>query len=493
MKPSAAPSEPEAPHVSLRLRVVGSVVGVLLFLAIAVLPGPLHRIPGYGDRPAYAAATAALMAALWFTEALPMAVTACLPLLLHPLLGVYGKGPGGDTAAAFSPFVDAYIFLFLGGMTIGAAMEEHGLHRRVALRILSFVGTEPKRLLLGVLVATAAVSLWISNTATAVMMLPIALALLTRLEESAGRRLGAFGAAVMLSVAWGSNIGGIGTKIGTGTNSIFLGFVSRSLHRDVGFIEYLAVGFPFVVLLLPIAWLVLWRFGRGDAPSGTTGRDVLAAELSRLGPMSRAERKVAAVFAGAAALWVTADLWRPSVAPLFARFVEKVQPKHGEASVAMLAAAALILLGVLPLRAIRRIPYGTLLLLGGSFAMAAGIDGSGLSKWIESELAGLSSLPLGTQVLAAAAASVFLTAVASNTATVSVLLNVLPRSLPVLTATALGASCDFMLPAGTPPNAIVFGSGRIRLPDMRRAGFLLDLIAVALVALWCTFGVVRLL
>jgi sodium-dependent dicarboxylate transporter 2/3/5 len=212
-------------------------LGLAILAAFALLPSSLHSLSECGSRPALAAGVAAMMALWWLTEALPMAVTACAPLLFFPALGVFDGGVVHNVKESVAPFFDAYIFLFMGGMTLGAAMEESQLHRRIALLIMQRIGTRPPQLLAGMLVATAAISLWISNTATTVMMLPIAMALLSQMRrQSPGAHLERFGCAVMLAVAWGSNIGGMGTKIGTGTNSIFCGFAARVLHRDLGFL-----------------------------------------------------------------------------------------------------------------------------------------------------------------------------------------------------------------------------------------------------------------
>lgn len=471
-------------------RRIGLVLGPAVFALIAFVPSALHRIPGFGQRPAYAAAVASLMAIWWFTEALPIAVTAALPLVLFPLFGVFGRGPAGDALRAAEPFVDAYIFLFMGGMTLGAAMEQWGLHRRVALHIMRAIGTEPRRLLLGMLVATAAVSMWISNTATAVMMMPIGMALLAQLEAAHdGRRLGDFGASLMLSIAYAANVGGIGTKIGTGTNSIFVGFLSEKLDYDMSFLRYVAVGLPFVVLFIPIVWWVLWLNAKGDLPADTRGREVLERELRALGGWSLRERVVAAVFLLAALLWISGDLLRPLVAPWVAQVFTgfKLQGKHYEASVAMSAAFVLVASRTVSFAQLRKVPWSTLVLLGGSFAMAAGIEGGGLSKFLTAQLEPVARLPLLAQLGLASAATIALSAVASNTATVNVFLNVLPKSLPVLSACAIAASCDFALPAGTPPNAIVFGSGYVRLPQMMRTGILLDVIAAVLITAYAFF------
>ena len=480
-------------------RFIGLIAGVAVALTLALVPSPLQEIPGMDRRPAYAAAVAALMAIWWFTEAIRIDLTACLPLVLYPALGVFGHGFVGDLRRAVDPFVDAYIFLFLGGMAIGAAMEESRLHRRVALHIMRAVGTAPERLLLGMLVATAFVSLWLSNTATAVMMMPIAMALVAELEAArGGARLHHLGCALLLAVAYASNVGGIGTKIGTATNSIFAGFLAEKLHYDLTFTHYLAIGLPFVILFIPLVWAMLWRVARRDVAAATSGyakneakdegRRVLDRALAQLGPMQRNERMVAGVFLVAAALWIAGDPLRQLVAPALTRTGQLVSPgfrflsKHYEATVAMTAAASLIALRTVSWRALARIPWGTLLLLGGSFAMAAGIESSGLAAYLATWLRALGGLPLGLELLLTSLATVALSAVASNTATVNLMLNILPRSLPVLTVASIAASCDFALPAGTPPNAIVFGSGYIRLPTMMRTGILLDLAAALLLA-----------
>jgi sodium-dependent dicarboxylate transporter 2/3/5 len=323
------------------------------------------------------------------------------------------------------------------------------------------------------------------------MMMPIAMALLAQLEAAAGgRKLWHFGSAIMLAVAYASNVGGIGTKIGTGTNSVFCGWISAHVREhEISFLKYIALGFPFVVLFIPVVWLALWRLGRRDELGGAQGREALDRELSAMGPMSRGEKKVGTVFVAAALLWMVGDLVKPvlekRLPSLWAGYT--FEGKHYEAAVAVAAGLVLIALRALSFGAVRRMPWSTLVLLGGSFAMAAGIDGSGLSEWMAQQLAGLRRQPLFLQIALTSFATVALTAVASNVGTVSVMLNVLPRSMAVLSTCAIGASCDFALPAGTPPNAIVFGSGYIRLPTMMKTGFALDLAAAALLTLYAYF------
>lgn len=466
---------------------VGRFAGPAVAALVYFIPSGLHAIPGAGHRPAAAAAVAAWMALWWFTEAVPMGWTALLPLVLFPALGVFGdKGVVAAVGHSAQPFVDPYIFLFMGGMALGAALEQWGLHRRIALLIMHAIGTGPRRLLFGMLAATAVVSLWISNTATAVMMVPIGMALVAQLEAAEGRRLEHFGAALMLAVAYGSNVGGIGTKIGSPTNSVFAGVVSRRLGSDVGFVEYMVAALPFVVLFLPLAWAVLWRWGRKDALGPGQGGDVIASELKRLGPLSGGERVVGGVFLVAAVLWIFGDPLRALLAPHVARAFDgfKLAGKHYEAGVAMVGALLLLAVGRLSVAALRRVPWDTLLLLGGGFALAAGIEASGLSAWLITRLSGLESLPTVAQHAVVATTTIVLSAIASNTATVNVMLNVLPASRPLMAVTTFAASCDFALPAGTPPNAIVFGSGYVRLPVMMKSGVLLDVLAALLLTLY---------
>ncbi len=467
-------------------RRVGLVVGLVAASALVWLPSGLHAIDGAGSRPAKAAAVAAVMAIWWLFDALPMAVTACMPLLLFPLLGVFGDGLLFNLGHAAAPYVDGYIFLFVGGMVLGAALESCGLHRRVALHIMRVVGTQPSQLLLGMLCSTAAVSMWISNTATAVMMLPIAMALLAQLEaHSGGVRLQRFGASLMLTVAWGANLGGIGTKIGTGTNSIFCGYAARVLHQDIGFGQFILLAFPFVVLMVPLAWGVLWWHARGDVKTQRGGADLIAAELLALGAVTPRERVVGVVFALAALGWVSGDVLKDLVAPWVPALWEgyRFQGKHLEAAVALLAGAACLVTRQVNWAELKRVPWGTLLLLGGSFAMASGLEHSGFSGWLSAQAKGIRDLPVWLQHGATAFATIGLSAVASNTATINVMLTVLPPNIPLLLTATFAASCDFALPAGTPPNAMVFGSGRIQLPVMMRVGVVLDVLA-ALVLLF---------
>lgn len=469
-------------------------------LALGLAVGCLPLVAGgLEPRAARTAAIALAMAVWWLTEAMPIHWTASVPLVAFPLAGVFGRGLGGDVAATVLPYFDPYNFLFAGGMAIGAAIEQQHLHRRMALTVMDGVGTDPRRLLAGTLAATAFVSLWISNTATAAMMLPIGVALIGQLEAREGRRLGRYGMALMLAIAWGANLGGIGTKIGTAPNAQLAGFLARE-GTVVTFLAFAAIGLPFVAMTLPAAWALLWRLGRSDRPA-TDAREVVRRELAALGRPSGAERAVAALFFATAALWIGS---RPLTAWIsgFAAGISAAEVEGGIAVGAALLLLALPAPGggrLLAPRSLRRVPWHTLLLLGGGFALAAAVQASGLAEWMAERMAGIASLPPTAQLMVAAVATVALSAVASNTATTAVMLVVLAEAaapalrVPVLFAATISASCDFALPAGTPPNAIVFGSGYVRIPVMARYGAVLDLACALLAALWCGWAVPALL
>jgi len=472
-------------------RSIGAAAGVVVSLLLALVDSPLHRVEGFGSRPALAAAVAALMAIWWLSEAFPIFLTACVPLVLYPAMSVFGDGFFRNVSEAALPYADPYIWLFMGGMALAAAMQEWNLHRRIALSIMKAIGTEPKRLLFGVLAATALISMWISNTATATMMLPIGIAIISQLEaQSGGRRLRDFGASIMLAIAYAANVGGIGTKIGTAPNAQFAGFCALNLGIEIPFLRFFLLGAPFVAAFLPLVWLALWRTGRRDAPR--TSASVVEAELRALGPMKREERIVLAIFGATCALWIGSQPLTDLVRPWGERVVTpKFGSKHVEGTISLVAAALVIAIRMVSFRQLRTVPWATLLLLGGSFSMAAGIEKSGLSDFLGERLAALRDIPAFAQVSAASLGAVALSAVASNTATVSVALGVLYRAvapaqaMPVLSAVTIAASCDFMLPAGTPPNAIVFGSGYVTIPRMAKTGVLLDLAAAVMAAAWC--------
>ncbi len=313
-------------------------LGLALFLAVWLVDSPLRDVGEFGARPALAAALTVLMAFWWISEALPMYWTACLPLVVVPLSNLHGETFAANAQNALLPYLDPYVFLFLGGMGIAAAMQQWNLHRRIALAIMSAVGTEPKRLLLGLLLATGFVSLWISNTATAAMMFPIGLAIISEFEHQSGRRLKGYGAALMLAIAYAANLGGTGTKIGTVPSAQLSGFLA-SRGSEVGFLDFMLIGVPFATVFLLVVWAALWRLGRRDAPDAAEGTRALASERARLGTVQRAEWIVMGAFVAAALVWIFGG---PVTAMLRAAGIP-ASTALVEAGAALLASASLML------------------------------------------------------------------------------------------------------------------------------------------------------
>ncbi len=457
--------------------------GLLLFLP----PAGGLSIPGWRT-----AAIALLMAVWWMTEAIPIPATALLPLVLFPALGIL-KMPD-----AASPYANHLIFLFMGGFFIAMAMQRWNLHRRIALSIIARVGTGPRRLVLGFMLATAFLSMWISNTATAAMMLPIALAVGEMFRPPGiGSGRYHFGIALMLGIAYGSSIGGVATLIGTPPNAVFAAAAGELLGRPVGFLEWMAVGLPVAAVFLPVAWLLLVGvLHRPGVLSGEAGA-VIAGERARLGPMSRGERGVATVFVLTAAAWILRE--PKTFGGITIPGIQSLAPGVEDSTIAIAASVALFLLPVDWRRGVfaldwptaRKIPWGVLVLFGGGLSLARAMDKSGLAAWIGSRVAGMSGLPVVLIVAAVAVLFVFLTEITSNTATATMAMPVMAGAaaglglapITLMATAALASSMAFMLPVATPPNAIVFASEYLTIPEMSRAGFWMNMVAVALTAL----------
>jgi sodium-dependent dicarboxylate transporter 2/3/5 len=494
-------------------------VGLWLGPVLGALAGVSLMGLGLVGAAAWTGALVVLMATWWITEPFPLWLTACLPLVVYPALGV------GSPLAVLLQYVDPVILLFLGGMFIAASMQQWGLHRRIALGIVAAVGASPRRIVLGFMLGTAFCSLWISNTATTMMMYPIGLAVVLQFQEEVGRDdplARRFGLALMLGIAYAASIGGMGTKIGTAPNAVLVKQGADVLGSDVSFVEWAAIGLPLVAIALPLVYLYLVRVAAPLPARGFDGgAEVVARERAALGRMGGGERLALAGFLGAALLWVLredidleafviqgwADLvpfgWEQllgvSLASLPGPVAKWLSASWGDAAVAMGVGAALLLApaSLRPLRmaldvgAALRAPWHLLVLLGGGLALAYGVQQSGLSAWIGSELAGAGALSPFAALLVICAVTVALTEVASNVATASILLPVIAASAesfglhpaPLMFAATLAASFGFMLPAGTPPNAIVFASGYISVPQMARIGIAVDVLGVFLAAL----------
>lgn len=454
---------------------LGLVLGPLVFLSFWLGPKPA-ALP---TEAWHAGAVSLWMAVWWITEALPIPATALLPIVLFPVLGVRSIGE------ATAPYAHPIIFLFMGGFLLAQAMQRWRLHRRLALHIIRRIGTRPARLVLGFLLAGAFLSLWVSNTATALMMLPIALSVLELLEERGAVQptLRTFEAALVLSIAYGCNIGGMGTLIGTPPNALLAGFLSETYGYELSFATWLPLGLPIVTigLLLTYLLLIFVLFPEGRRLQ-VEARGLIQAELAALGPVQPAERRVAWVFAVTALLWI--------VRPLLSQWV----PGLSDAGIAIGAALVLFLLPagqgrrLLDWESARHLPWGILLLFGGGLSMADAITDTGLARWIGQQVGGLAGWPPLLIVLLATGTIVFLTEITSNTAVAAAFLPVLASAAvglgqnPLLLAVpaTLGASCAFMLPVATPPNAVVYSTGRITMTEMARAGFWLNLLFILL-------------
>ena len=459
-------------------RSAGLLLGPALFAAVLLMPAPVGMPPAAWRTTALAL----LLAVWWMTEALPLGATSLLPIVLAPLLGIASI----DDAA--SPYANATVFLFLGGFLIAIAVERCGLHRRAALTILAAVGSRPANLVAGFMIATAFLSMWISNTAATLMMLPMALSVVALEDASDGPARTPFGAALLIGVAYAASLGGLGTLIGTPPNALLAAYMQERFGFDIGFGRWMLIGVPLVVVSLPLAWLVLTRVvcRVGDAPLAGAGSELVAARAA-LGPVSRAERLVGAITLATALGWMLRPL------------IQRLVPAASDTAIAIAGALLLFAIPVswrrkeFPLRGedIDRVPWSVLLLFGGGLSLAAAIQSSGLAAWLGTALERLGTLPLPLLVLGVVASVVFLSELASNTAAAATFLPIAgalasglgESPLLLVVPAALAASCGFMLPVATPPNAIVYGTGRIPMGTMLRAGFLLNLAMIAILTL----------
>ncbi len=475
-------------------RRIGLLGGALLFLLMLAVPGPADLSPE-GWR---AAAVATLMAVWWMTEAIPIPATALLPLALFPTLGIL------EMPSAAAPYANELIFLFMGGFLIALAMERWGLHRRMALAIMAFVGTGPKRLVLGFMVATAFLSMWISNTATATMMLPIAMAVaeVFRPEDLDGEdHAFPFGIALMLGIAYGASIGGVATLIGTPPNAVMAAAAEELLDVQIGFMQWMTVGLPVTVVFLPVAWVLLVQVLHPPGRIAGDAGQVIQEERSGLGSMSRGERIVGVIFVLAAVSWILRSPKDFGVVTIPG--INTFAPGVRDSTIAMAAAMLLFLLPVdwkkgtfaLDWATARRMPWGVLILFGGGLSLARAMDQTGLAAWIGGGVGSLGALPTMALLGVVAALFVFLTEVTSNTATSTMAMPIMVGvgaglgypALTLMATAAMAASMAFMLPVATPPNAIVFGSKYLTIPRMVKAGFWMNLVAITVITLTATF------
>jgi len=483
----SASSEPvdsgrSAARARLRWLIAGPATYLLLLLIAPDTLAPAAR---------HVMGLASWMAIWWVTEPVPLAATSLLPAGLLPMLGVVSAR---DAAA---PYANELVFLYLGGFMLAAALARWNAHARIAFGLIAAIGFSSRRIVLGVMVATAFISMWISNTATAAMMYPIVLAIIP-LFAGEGRDAQHTRTALLLGMAYAASIGGMGTLLGTPPNLILAGAARELAGQEVTFLSFLAFGLPMVVLLLPLCWalLVFVLFpSRAILDSGASS--VLRDQRKALGRLQGGELATLCVFVATALAWLARE--RKEIGDISIPGLVDLAPRLSDATIGVLGA---LLLFVIPARdrdgsrrpllnwdEARLIPWDVLLLFGGGLSLAAAMESTGLAGWLGGHLSGLGSLPPLALYLGLAVFVLLLSELASNTAAATMMMPIVatlaaavgqPPLLLMLVA-ALAASTGFALPVATPPNTIVFGSGQVRVRDMARAGVLLDAVAVLLV------------
>ncbi|MBE0487844.1 MAG: DASS family sodium-coupled anion symporter [Halomonas sp.] len=459
-------------------------LGPALLLATLILPPPA----GMNEAAWACVGMALLMATWWSTEAVPIPVTSLLPMLLVPALGL------GTLGEATGSYANPIIYLFLGGFLLGIAMQRWNLHRRLALHVLQLVGHQPRRQIGGFMIATGFLSMWVSNTATAIMMLPIGMSVISLLGDSDPAEVKRYATALLLAIAYSASIGGVATLIGTPPNALLAGYLAEDRGIDIGFAQWMVIGLPISIAMMVAAWWWLTR-GGFHLDAGEDSASMVSNELTKLGPMTTAETRVATIFSLAAVAWVV----RPLLNDLGLSWLS-------DTGVAITAGVVLFLVPsgrgdgerLMIWEEAQKLPWGILLLFGGGLALAGTITRTGLASWIAEQLAIFGTFPLLAMIAVVVLVIIFLTEVTSNTATAAAflpLLGALALSLdisPLLITVpaAIAASCAFMMPVATPPNAIVFATGHMKIQSMIRAGFALNLISTVLVTLMAYFLVV---
>ena len=452
---------------------IGFILGPLTFIILMFI-GPFEGL----SQPAHSILSSTLWIAIWWiTEAIPIAATALIPIVLFPLSG------GLDLSATTASYGHKFVFLYLGGFLIAIGIEKWKLHKRIAINIISFIGIDARRVILGFMLATAFLSMWISNTATSVMMLPIGIAIIKQLNENK-----IFGKALMLGIAYSASIGGVATVIGTPPNLVLAGVISEIYGYEITFSKWFLFGFPISIILLFFCWIYLtrvaYKFESNSFPGGKAEIQTIKKEL---GPISYEEKLVAIVFALAGLCWISRSF-----------FLQKILPSLDDTIIAISFGLLLFILpskqksaALLSWRDTINLPWGIIILFGGGMALARAFETSGLALWLGELMTSFSVLPLFLLILLLIAAVNFLTEITSNLATTAMLLPVLaPLALEInihpfglMVGAAVAASCAFMLPVATPPNAVVFGSGYLKIQDMVTRGVIMNIFSIILITL----------
>jgi len=462
-------------------------IGLAAFFFILLSPNP-ESLSSVGWA---VAAVTLLMAIWWATEAVPVAVTALLPLACFPMLGVT------DFKTAALPYANPNIYLFMGGFILALGIESSGLHKRLALKMLIAVGNSGAKLIGGFMLVSAIISMWVMNTSTTLMLLPIGLAVCASVAETipnfSQRDRRNFEISLLLGIAYAASIGGMSTLVGTAPNIIFVGFMQEAYGLEISFTDWMKLGVPIATFMLFSSWYAITKIVYPvNFIASVETKLQLQNMLNDLGPLSKDEKKVLTIFSLAASAW------------MFRTLLDNFVPFSGltDAGIAIIAALSFFFIpsenqktDLLTWEQANKLPWGLLVLFGGGLSLAASIGSSGLGGWIGQGLTVLENVPSIILILAVATMIIFLTEITSNVATtstflpvvgaVAVALGIAPISLTI--PVVLAASCAFMLPVATPPNAIVFGSGKLTIPDMIRAGFALNIIGIFLVTLFAFY------
>ena len=458
-------------------RAIGFWTGPILFALIYFFVKPEEMNP----QAITVSAITVWIAIWWVTEAVPLPVTSLLPIILFPLLGIL------SLSTTTSSYGDPIVFLYIGGFLLAIAIEKTGLHQRIALNIIRGMGTKLSMIILGFMISTGFISMWISNTATAIMMLPIGLAVIRTTSIGNEKDNPHFSKALMLSIAYAASIGGLGTLIGTPPNIVFAGLMKEMYNTDISFIQWFMIGFPIAVLLTVASWWYLTHIAYPLGSTRLTGEQAaIGQKMILLGPVTKAERRVAVVFVCVAVAWIIRSF-----------VLQKWIPSIDDTIIAMMGGVILFLLPSGEKKAGRllnwddasKLPWGIILLFGGGLAIAEAFEATGLALWIGNNMTGLSLFGTFALVLFIVAIVNFLTEFTSNLATVTMILPVLApiavsagiHPFMLMVGATLAASCGFMMPAGTPPNAIAFGSGYLSIWDMVKNGFWLNIVSVIII------------
>ena len=481
-------------------KMIGLIAGLVVFLIILALPSPAG-LSAEGKR---AAAVALLMTIWWISEAIPIYATAFLPLALYPLLGIL---PAEETAANYG---HNYVLMLLAGFFLAKAIELQHLHKRIALVVIKTLGTSRRTIILSFMIATAFLSMWIANVAVALLMLPIALAIINQ-EESQEGTAGPFGLAMMLAIAYAASVGGTATLIGTPPNMVFAGMLQKLFPEapEISFFTWMKVGLPLVLIFLPVIWIYITRYFRiSGSFSGSQG--IIGSELRALGSMSAGEKRVFVIFLITALGWVFRRdfVFDETVIPGWGTLLGVGDYVH-DSTVAVACAMFLFILPdgkapgqrLLDWKAAESVPWGVVMIVGGGYAIAESFKVTGLAEWVGKELAFISQMPTLVVLLLVVGLMIFLTEINSNTATANIFLPVLAtmavaggtNPLLLMIPATFACSFAFMLPSGTGTNTVIFASERVTIPQMAKCGLWLNLISIVLLTLLLYMVVVPLL